>query len=1001
MKKKLFIVIFSLILIVTAVIVYGATVKIEYNYNVKVETPSFAISDGKISVSMTNQDTQYTIDKDNSYVDILEKTDFTFIISKKQKISDITNLDSSKSYKIFANTITYTKSSDTYVVQYHNEYVSNKEELKEINYSNYYNNIFDYSKNTNNLALRIVFVKSFTLDEEITIKAPVSITILNNLTLSNNLNIINSYAGNYDITLDGDTKINSNNSSKIIIQSEKANYKYASNNIIELNENISIDSAKDFIHEYIPSYLVTNIYLPKSFLSSSITFDYYVIDQTSDEDIKFNGIFENVSNYVKDNILKVKVKVTSENEVEYVTKNIICGNSIDSLKLILEEELGSTYKPNDFDFLYLIQSLDVKTDLTFIKNDGFDVIINNTVVESSTTLTYDSNNKYYIDSATNKITSIVFRRKSIATTSFTLNINSTNIIINLKSASKDEIVEYIKQNIHAYIVTSENLAYNVLNIKNNKVYLGTTDLDITSTGLFTNITYKIVSTDGTEITYYKSDNAKGTITVDSTKEFTNLLLNYYDDDTLLFSVPIKRSLSSNSGDDIGFESNNPFDSLFNSETNWLTNNSFVMPESSTYSAFYAKINIVKINGVAYDTSIISNISVRGDTYQSKTHNMISISQSGNAASSNSDYTKQINFTVDYDYIPNFDSQIQVECLLYNNDAKEVTATQIYTFTVPGILKWGTNDNTSYHTPCVFSSSDFYNDILNYFKDNSYSSYYIDIDQSKSYILSAAKNASSIVVSGTNKEISVDGIEYFTYTNNISISNYKITSLTAFTYLSDDSLTSLTLDSNNITLDIIGTNLYNLRLSSLSLKDNDLSNLTSFKGMFFRTIKEINLNSCKLKTIEGMDNLVNLNILHIESNNIDQFEVLKNLDYLTDVYLSDNTIEDNTYNYYGTDGIVNEVVYYWLRVTYGTVIHKGEKDTNNYIISSDRNHNSILLYLNAVCVPTKMKEVEYNDLITNLKANNIMKVTCINNRLVVSYTSNDETLYREFYIEVTN
>ena len=1020
MKKKIFVTIFSIFLIATcAFIVYAASVKIEYNYDLKVETPSFSIKDGTIDVSISNQvDTSYTIDKDNSYVDILEKTDSSYKVTTKQKISDVTSLDSSKT-KIFANSLTYKKDSETFTVLYHNEYVSNINELKTINYSKYYNNIFDYSKNTNNLALRIIFISSFEINEEITIKAPVSLSILNNLTLSKNLNIINSYAGNYDITLDSNITLTSSNSSKIVVSRKKAKYKYDSKNIIELNSSISLDSAIEFISSYIPSYLISSIYLPKSFLSSSITYDYYVVDQskvstdsenetsTVDEtdtstDIEFSGILDDVSSYIKDNILKVKVKVTSGETIKYIEKDIICGNSIDSLKLILETELSESIKPNDFDFMYLIKSLGYTSSLTFESGDGFDVIINNKIVDKDTTITYDNTNKYYIDSNNTKITSIIFRRTSITSTNFTLNINSKDITINLKGASKDEVVEYIKQNIHAYIVTSENLAYDVLNIKDNKVYLGTTDLGISSLNLFTNINYKIVDSTDNEINYYTSDTTNNTITVDSNKEFTNLTLKYYDSDTYLFSVVIKRSLSSNSGEDTGFESNNPFDAIFNSQTNWLENNTFTMPDNSTYSTFYAKINITKINGHTYDTNLLSDISVRGTTYSARTHNMISISQSGNQASNDSSYTKNINFNIDYNYIPNFDSQIQVECLLYNNDASEVTSTQIYTFTIPGILKCGTNDSTNYYTPCVFSSTYFYNDIITYFKDNSYSNYYIDINSSTSYILASAKNVNEIVVdSGNSKEISVNGIEYFTNTISITINNYKITDLRAFTYLLDSSLTTLNLDSNNITSSILDTNLYYLRLNSLSLKGNDLSSVTSLQGLFFRTITEINLNNSKLTTIRGIDSLVNLKKLYIESNNIDEFESLKNLDYLTDVYLTNNTVENNTNDWYGTSGLVSEVVYYWLTVTYSTVIHMGELDTNNYTISSDANHNSILLYLNAISIPTKMKEVEYNDLITNLETNDIVKVSFSNSRLIVSYTSENETLYREFYIEVTS
>lgn len=997
MKKKLLIILFSIILICSCAIALAASVKIEYNYALQVETPIFTVSDGKLSVSISNTtDTSYKLDTSNSYVDILTEDSDTYSVSTKQKIDDLT-LDSSKTYKVFANTLTYTKGKESFTVTYHNEYVSSKEELKTVNYSSYYNNIFNYSKNTNNLALRIIFIKAITLDEEITIKAPISITLLKSLTLKENLNIINSYAGNYDITIDKGQTISSSNESKVIINSTNANYKYDSNGIITLNESISLDSASEFIKSYLPSYLVNSVYLPKRFLSSDITYDYYVIDQdNTDTNTQFNGILSDYSSYIEDNILRIKTIVTSGNDTKEVTKDIICGNSIESLKLILEKELSATNHTN-YDLLYLLNSLNIKEELTFKSGTGFDVIINNTIVSTDTTLTYDDANNCYKDSSDN-ITSIVFRRTSITDTSFTLNINSSDITINLNGATRDEVIEYVKTYIHAYIVTSENKAYDILNIKDNKIYLGTADLDIVTTNLFTNLNYKIVDSNDNEITYYTSDTTNGTITVDSTKEFTTLSLNYYDNETLLFSIPIKRSLSSNSGEDTGFESNNPFDSIFSSSTNWLKDNTFTMPSNSTYSAFYAKINITKINGVTYNTDLLSSMSVRGTSYSANTHKMISITQSGNTASNDPTYYKSIDFKIDYNYIPNFDSVIQVECLLYNNDAKEVTATHIYTFTIPGILKCGSNDTSSNYTPCVFTSDVFYIDILNYFKNNSNSNYYIDIDSNTSYILANAKNVSEISVSGNNDEISADGIEYFTYTKSIIINNYIITELSAFKYLTDSSLSTLNLDSNNITSDILSTYLYNIRLTTLSLKGNNLSGISSFKGLFFRTITSINLNNCSLTTINGIDSLVNLTTLYIESNNIDEFETLKSLDYLTDVYLYNNT---NTNNYYGTSGLVNEVVYYWMTVTYNTVIHRAEENNDDYTISDDSNHNSILLYLNAVCIPTKMNNDEYNDLITNLKTKDIIKVSYTNNRLIVSYTSGNETLYREFYIEVTS
>lgn len=133
MKKKLLILIFSILIIASGIIIYAASVKIEYNYNVKVETPVFSIVDGKINVSITNQGkNSYSIDNDNSFVDILEKNDTSYTITKKQKISEVTGLDSSKTYKIFANSLTYKKDSETFTVTYHNEYVSSREDLKKL-----------------------------------------------------------------------------------------------------------------------------------------------------------------------------------------------------------------------------------------------------------------------------------------------------------------------------------------------------------------------------------------------------------------------------------------------------------------------------------------------------------------------------------------------------------------------------------------------------------------------------------------------------------------------------------------------------------------------------------------------------------------------------------------------------------------------------------------------------------------------------------------------------
>ncbi len=1000
MKKKIIVILSVLFALCITFFSIAASVKIEYNYNLSVTTPSFTITDGTLNVSLSNTNSGYEIDTSSTYVDVLTLEDDFYSVSKKQLIGSLTNLDSTKT-KIYPNSIKYIKGSNSFSVTYHNEYVQSEEELKIINYSKYYNNIFSYSKNTNNLALRIIFTHEFTIDEEITIKAPVSISILKDLTLESNLNIINSYAGNYDITLEDSSSITSSNLSKIIINSENSNYKYDSNSIITLNSTISIDSAKSFINDYIPSYLVNSIYLPKTFLSSDITYTYYVLDSNNDTHA-FNGVLEEVDTCIENNKLTLQVNVTKGTTTDSVTKEVIVGNSTDALNLIVEKELTSTKKQNNYDLLALFRSLNLTFDIKFKQGTNFDIVINNSIICDVTSITYDSNNNYY-KLADKEVTSLIIRRTSIDTSRFTLTINDNDITIYLKSASKEEILDYVKAYIHAYIVTSDKVPYNILNIKDNTLYIGTTSLSITTTDIIKDFKFKILDSDGNEFESFTTDSTNGTILVDQTKTFTELSLNYYDGTELLFSIPIKKSLNSNSGEDTGFESNNPFDSIFSSSTNWLTDNTFEMPTNSSYSGIYAKITITKINGEVYDTTHTDSISVRGKTYASYTHKMISIKGSSTTASKDTSYSKSINFKIDYDYIPNFDSIVQVECELFNNEAEggEVTATHIYTFTIPGILKCGTNTDTQTTTPAVFTSNTLYTDVLNYFKTNKNTSYYIDIDSTTSYILANAKYAENIEVSGNNETIDTNGIEYFTHTTSITINNYEITDLTAFAYLLDSSLTNLNLDNNNITSNILSNNLYNIRLTSLSLQCNDLSSLNSFKGLFFRTITLLNLNESKLTTISGIDSLVNLTTLKIESNNIKNFEPIKNLEYLKDVYLYNNTVDNDTPNYYGTEGKTSEVVYFWVLKTSGTTIHKGSLDTNNYELNSSSDYNQVLYYLNAICIPTKLSSAEYTNLVTNLNTNDIYIEADLrtSGSIIVKYTLDSTTLYREFYVEV--
>ncbi len=316
------------------------------------------------------------------------------------------------------------------------------------------------------------------------------------------------------------------------------------------------------------------------------------------------------------------------------------------------------------------------------------------------------------------------------------------------------------------------------------------------------------------------------------------------------------------------------------------------------------------------------------------------------------------------------------------------------------MKCGSNTDLGNKTPNVFSSSLIYNDILDYLKTNNHSSYYSD-----NYILTNVKYLDSLVLENSGNDTNesrLDGIEYFTNTNLITIKNYNLTDITAFKYLNNSNLDILNLSNDSITSVILSTNIYNLRLKTLDLSRNNLGGISSFKGIFFRTITNLNLSNCKLKTITGLDNVVYIEELNISNNNIDHFECLKNLEYLKNVYLYNNTLDTNTNNYYGTDGLVNKVVYYWIYKTSNVNVYVTESD----IFSFTGTEETRLLHLNAIVIPTRMSSAEKTTLTSSLTSAGFSVISftdtqddSTHGRLVVSYTLDNTTSYREFYYEV--
>lgn len=1002
MKKKI-IILLSLIglFLVGGFIVLAATVKIEYKYNSSLDAPTFDYILSGSNLSIVKNDNV----SNTSTIDLVLPNDITIsedeVSVSSSKYNVYTNLAINKTYtlsaipsnvSIFANNIVY--SDDTKTI-YQNEYIFSFKTLDMANYSKYYNNLFDYFENKDKeYSQRFIFIDDVTIDTEYSITRPISLDILKNveLTLKANLNILNTHAGNYYLNNSGN--IISQNDTKINLKTSKASYLINSNieAYINSDEKASVLDAQNFILNYIPNYLVKDIYLPKSYMSSFITFS-YEIGKGENEKEGFTGS-------VSDRTGKYTMYITildGEEEIS-LTKDVILGNSDECLLMVLNNELNDSNLFKDYDLLNLINSLNIKGDLSLELDNAY-FVYNSINSNKKINLKYDGENKLFkLDEIS--INSLVIRRRLSSSNIFKITIGNLSQTIYLSDITNEEKISYLKDYLHTYVVTKNNSPYDIIYVNENKTYLGTTLLF--EGLLFDDLNYQILDSANNGYKGITFNSEKGSITFNNPEDdFDTLYLTYFDGDEELFKVDIKRSLNGSSGENSDFESNNPFDILFTDETNWLETNTFEMP--ANYSEFYANISIISINGVSYNYDVYTeDMTVRGTSYEVKTHNMISITKDNVLGTTN--YAKKINIVIDHNYIPSTNSIVSIRCELYNNGdgAKTVTAIHNYTLTIPGILKCGEDINsTSNYSPFIFSDSKFYDEIITYLKNQKLNDYYQEANGTN-YILANFKYLEKFNLGiASSDERDISGIEMLTNATSIILDNINLKDLSPFMYFTSDSLKTLSLINCSLTAAKLKNEakesyLYSLELENLDLSNNDLSLIDSFSHMFFRTIENLNLNNTMLTTVIGIDDVISVKILDIRNNKIDNFESLKYLKNLKNVYLDGNT---NTSDYYGTKGLINQCVYYWMFKTNKTNIYL----TDSSLYTIDTKLEPLILALNAFVIPTKIGSSEKEYLKEKFKgfstsSINFEIINFESGKLIIKASDDSLAAYREFYYE---
>lgn len=1043
MTKKKIIILTSLLTFIVAFIATMISVgvayaasdagNIAYLYNTNVLIPSISYAQNGNTITITDSDanndlkvskfdliivsdgvpfatleaSKTSIDGDNNYHLVYENLSVStygdMTISNGVNVSYV---------KAIIKEASYVEDEVTHTISYNNKYVSSSNDIKLLDFGTGYNPSRNKNDNLINLSNTIYALNDISIDEELEIKTPCSLDLLDyTLTLNDKFVISHNYGGNFYIR--GNIVTTSNFS----LIAPKANYVFYGSLVDDENASIIVNGdeyptlltdALDYIEAIIPSGIYDEtINLYSHYMFYGVNYSYqYSLNEGSYVSLDNASLFSVLSRTSATKNISFKVTATKgTSSLERVISTKVYGSSNASFSEAIKDEIVNSAKGNVsyIDVLSLLKDrgsyFSDGTIKISLNPDGyldahFDV--NGVCDEELNEVTISKSGSTYSLSETT-LTSLSIHKGLVSLNTLTTfevdvsdNISSGNI--SFVSSSKEEIERYFK--MHTSSVYTENI-YSIYSIRNNGIYLGENQISDNDLGI-SSFSFSVIN-DGLSYPltdYFTINKDSQTSTYNETLTFRldapELVSPYLvctitleDESSFTYQVQMAKVSEGQAGEETTFKSSNPFDDVFSqTDTNWLVGTTFDFNKMTNYpTSYYANISVISIDGTTYDGSAISRSEEEnGTSYTYDISKVVSIN--GDSSDTKTLDGKAVYRTIDIDidvnYVPARDVKFIVKCIAY--DDTEVSVEQDYIITIPGILKCeGDTYANDSKTPYIFKDATFYSMCVSLFDEidnnlvdpliNNYkpteesADHYYILSQACSY--QGTLDFTSLTGFDSVSGLDITGLENLSRISSINLSSYPLSDISSLQYATKVDLSELILSSCSLTdaklyLDENSSSyLYNLNLSTLDLSNNDI---TRTNELVYRSVTKLNLsNQTNLSSIDGLKELNYLQEIDLSNNKIYRFLPLRNMNSLKYVYIYGN-VPNKLESFYGSQGMINLPVYTWMIKTNSSVKIFAYEEVNasktNYLVFSDTSGiNNIQLNVVDACTSLNAFAVE--------------------------------------------